>query len=196
MKVGFPTAAKTIMVLAFATGGFAFTARVATAQSQQPRNQTQTQTQEGLPTTQKRILSKLGPEDVFGTPPDESRRNGSGGSRQRRLGPTPTPEASPGQTAKSIAAPPMRPSPTPNPSGQTSSVAPTTDNPSTEPNRSTSPPTLNNEVPSALSSDDSAARLASKWAAPMLIFLALLVSAALIFTLTKLVEKIREGSSG
>ena len=39
-------------------------------------------------------------------------------------------------------------------------------------------------------------KIDSKWATPILIFMALIVSGALIFTLTKLFEKIREGSSG
>lgn len=189
MKVGFPTVAKTILALALAIGGLALTARNVIAQSQPPRNQTQTQ--EGLPTTQKRILSKLGPEDVFGTPPDESRKNGGGSRQQRKLVPTPTPlQASTKDNIKSVAAPPMR-------SNQPtqSSVATPTANPTAEPNRTASAPVVNNEVqPSLGSTDDSAAKIASKWAAPMLIVLALIVSGALIFTLTKLVEKIRESS--
>jgi hypothetical protein len=49
---------------------------------------------------------------------------------------------------------------------------------------------------SPLSQEDDSDKIASKWAAPTLMFLAAIVSLALIFTLTKLVEKIREGSSG
>jgi hypothetical protein len=47
-----------------------------------------------------------------------------------------------------------------------------------------------------LGEDDSPVKVISRWTAPVLIALALIVSAALIFTLTKLWEKIRESSSG
>jgi hypothetical protein len=49
----------------------------------------------------------------------------------------------------------------------------------------------------SLDQGDSSDKFLPKWAAPIgLIAMALIVSALLIFTLTKLVEKIREGSSG
>jgi hypothetical protein len=49
---------------------------------------------------------------------------------------------------------------------------------------------------SPLSQGDPPDKIASKWAAPILILMALIVSGALIYTLSKLVEKIKEGSSG
>jgi hypothetical protein len=51
-------------------------------------------------------------------------------------------------------------------------------------------------VQSPLGEDDSAVRAISKWRAYALVAMALIVSAALIFTLTKLWEKIRESSAG
>jgi hypothetical protein len=47
-----------------------------------------------------------------------------------------------------------------------------------------------------LGQEDSSVKVISRWTAPVLIAMALIVSAALIFTLTKLFEKIRESSSG
>jgi hypothetical protein len=49
---------------------------------------------------------------------------------------------------------------------------------------------------SPLNQENSPGKIDSQWAAPILILMALIVSGALIFTLNKLFEKIREGSSG
>jgi len=188
MRVGFLSLSLILVVFASAPGGLAFTTPVAVVQSQQPRNQTQSQ--QGLSPNQKQNLTRIGPEDVFGPTGDESRRQSSTTRATRKPAPTPALSSSP----------PPRQSATPvrEPSTQQQSSAAAAQ-PSAAPVSSPTiaAPTLAvGAQQSALNQDDSPGKIPTKWAAPILIAMALIVSAALIFTLTKLVEKIREGSSG
>jgi hypothetical protein len=188
MRVGFVSLALIIMVFASAPGGLASPTRIAFVQSQQPRNQTQTP-EGGLPPEKKKSISKFGPEDFFGAQGGEdSRRNGAGARQPRNTRPTPTPASAPPprQPATSAKAPVTQPSVTPS-----------------QPSMATPSPTINAAAAldtgapqSPLSQGNPSDKIASKWAAPILIGLALFVSGALIWTLTKLFEKIREGSSG
>lgn len=185
MKVGFLSLALIVVAFAGAPGGLASATRIAFAQSQQPRNQAQSQ--EGLPAEKKSVLTRYGPEDVFGVSGEDA-RNRAAGRQQRK--PLPTPE---------------RPSPPPQKQSATSAVAPSPQ-PSATPVQSSTPdpsPTaaagpLENGLQSPpLGQVGSSDKITFKWAMPIsLIALALIVLLALTFTLTKLVEKIREGSSG
>jgi hypothetical protein len=183
MRVGFLSLALIVVAFAGAPGSPTSATRTAFAQPQQPRNQAQSQ--EGLPPDKKKTLSSFGPEDVFGVPEEDPRKSG----RQTRK-PQPTP---------ALQSPPPQRQPV-------TSAAPPAAQPSASPVQSSSPepsPTvaaaaLENGIQSpSLGQGDSSDKILPKWAAPIgLIFMALIVSALLIFTLTKLVEKIREGSSG
>lgn len=184
MRVGFLSLALIVVAFAGAPGSPASATGIAFAQSQQPRNQAQPQ--EGLPPDKKKTLSGFGPEDVLG-PYVEDPRNRQPGRPQRKPQPTPTLQSPPAQrpTATSAAAPPAQPSATP---AQSSTA---------EPSPTVAAATIDMGTQPSLTQGDSSDKLIPKWAAPIgLILLALLVSVALIFTLTKLVEKIREGSSG
>jgi hypothetical protein len=132
----------------------------------------------------------MGPEDIFGQPVDDSRKGGAAiGKQKNKPAPTPAPQsASPQrQSAASTKETPSQPQPS------ATSAQPAT----APPSPTIAAPTLATGVQrSPLSQEDSSDKLGSKWAAPALITMALFVSGALIFTLTKLVEKIREGSSG
>jgi hypothetical protein len=182
MRAGFLTLALIIAVFASATP-------TVLVNAQQPRNQSQSQG--GLSQEKKRELSRMGPEDLFGPSGDDSRRGAAQGSQngRRRGTPTPTPSAaSPRQDVTSAAtqSPATQP---PASSSQQPSVA--------TPSATIPAPTLAAGIQqSPLNQEDSPGKIDSKWAAPILIVMALIVSAALIFTLTKLFEKIREGSSG
>jgi hypothetical protein len=180
MRIGFLKLALIIVVSASLTP-------IAFVKAQQPRNQAQSQ--EGLSEQKKKALSRFSPEDIFGAG-DDSRSRGTGtGSRQQRRGsPTPTPSSSSTrQTAQPTVAQP------PAPQASTPSVQPTAAAPS---------PTIPAATLSAgaqqssLSQGDSSDKIDSKWASPVLIAMALAVTLALVYTLTKLVEKIKEGSSG
>jgi hypothetical protein len=176
------------LTLAFITAVFASATPIVLVNAQQPRNQSQSQG--GLSQEKKRELSRMGPEDLFGTTGDDSRRGAAQGSQngRRRGTPTPTPSAaSQRQEATSAATQPTATQP-PASSSQQPSVA--------TPSATIPAPTLAAGIQPPLSQEDSPGKIDSKWAAPILIVMALIVSAALIFTLTKLFEKIREGSSG
>jgi hypothetical protein len=184
MKVGFLSLALIVVAFAVAPGNLASPTRIAFAQSQQPRNQTQTP--EGLLPDQKKKITGYGPEDVFGVSGEDSRRQA--GKPQRKPQPTPALPSTPPQrqSATSAGAPSAQPSATPVQSS-TPDPSPTAAGGAIE-NGIQSPP---------LGQVGSADRIAPRWAMPTgLIALALIVLAALTFTLTKLVEKIREGSSG
>jgi hypothetical protein len=185
MRVGFLSLALIVVAFAGAPGSPASATWTAFAQSQQPRNQAQSQ--EGLPPDKKKTLSGFGPEDVFGVP-DEDPRNRQAGRQTRKPQPTPA-----------LQSPPPQRQPAPSP------VAPSAQ-PSASPVQSSSPepsptvaaaPIENGLQSSSLGQGDSSDKMFPKWVAPIgLIAMALIVSVLLIFTLTKLVEKIREGSSG
>jgi len=178
MRVGFLSLAFIIVVFASAHGG------LAAVQSQQPRNQPQSQ--QGLPPKQKQDLTRMGPEDLFPVSGEDSRNRGTS-SRQRRPQPTPAAPAAPPQRQPSPSAAAQPPATQPSPTVQPPVAA-----------SPTIPAVAGSDSggQSPLSQEDSSDKIPSKWAAPILILMALIVSAALIFTLTKLVEKIREGSSG
>jgi hypothetical protein len=180
-----------LIVVAFtgAPGNLASATRIAFAQSQQPRNQTQAT--EGLPPEKKANLSRMGPEEIFGVSGDDSRNRATGGAagrQQRKPQPTPAPPATAPQrpSATSAGAPSAQPSATPVPS------------PTAEASPTAAAGAIENGLQSpSLGQVGSSDRIFPKWATPVgLITLALFVLAALTFTLTKLVEKIREGSSG
>lgn len=183
MRVGYLSLALIIVVFTCAPGGLASATGIALVQSQQPRNQTQPQ--EGLPPEKKKILSSMGPEDVFDVS-GEDPRNRATTRQSRGQRPTTLPSPSPQrQPATSTATP----SATPAPASSQSSIA-------------TPSPTIaagalaGGAQQSLLGQEGPSDKIAPRWAAPTLIALALIVSVALYFTLTKLVEKIREGSSG
>jgi len=188
MRVGFLSLLLILVVFGSAPGGFAFTTPVAVVQSQQPRNQTQSQ--QGLSPNQKQNLTRIGPEDVFGPTGDDSRRQSSSTTRQPRR-PAPTPALPSSPPPRQSATPVREPSTQPQSSAASAqpSAAPVS-------SPTIAAPTLAVGAQSALNQDDSPGKIPTKWAAPILIAMALIVSLALIFTLTKLVEKIKEGSSG
>jgi hypothetical protein len=188
MKVGILSLALIVVAFAGAPGNLASATRIAFAQSQQPRNQTQPQ--EGLPPEKKTSLSRMGPEEVFGVTGDDSRRatGSAAGSKQRKPLPTPAlPSTAPQRPpATSAGAPSARPSATP------------VQSPTAEPSPTAVAGAVDNGLQSPpLGQVGSSDKIFPKWATPVsLIALALVVLLALTFTLTKLVEKIREGSSG
>jgi hypothetical protein len=176
-----------LVVVAFASapGNLASATRIAFAQSQQPRNQTQPQ--EGLPPDKKSALSRMGPEEVFGVPVEDSRNRAT--DRQQRKPPATSALQSP---------PPQRPP-------VTSAGAPAA-KPSTPPVQSSTPEPSPTAVAGALENGlqspplgqvGSSDKILPKWVTPTgLIAMALILLALLTFTLVKLFEKIREGSSG
>jgi len=184
MKVGILSLALIVVAFAGAPGNLASATRISFAQSQQPRNQTQSQ--DGLSPDQKKKISGYDPADVFGVTGEDPRRQ----TGKQRGKPQPTP--SPLSTA------PQRPPAT---SAAASSVQPAA-TPVQSPTAEPSPTAVAGAVENGLQSQPlgqvgSSDRLFPKWATPVsLIGLALVVLVALTFTLTKLVEKIREGSNG
>jgi hypothetical protein len=188
MKVGILSLALIVVAFAGAHGNIASATRIAFAQSQQPRNQTQSQ--EGLSPEKKANLSRMGPEEIFGVSGDDSRRaTGSAAGRQpRKPLPTPTPPSTALQRppATSAGAPSAQPSATP------------VQSPTAEPSPTAVAGPVENGLQSpSLGQVGSSDRIFPKWVTPVgLIGLALATLVALTFTLTKLVEKIREGSSG
>jgi hypothetical protein len=178
-----------LVVVAFAgaPGNLTSATRIAFAQSQQPRNQTQPQ--EGLPPDKKTQLSRMGPEEIFGvTGEGDSRNRPTGKQQQRKQQPTaplpsPPPQRRPVTSAGAPSAQPTAPpvqSSTPAPSPTAVAGA------------------LENGLQSTtLGQVGSSDKILPKWATPtLLITTALALLGALFFTLIKLFEKIREGSSG
>jgi hypothetical protein len=187
MKVGILSLALIVVAFAGAPGNLTSATRISFAQSQQPRNQTQSQ--EGLSPDQKKKISGYDPAEIFGvTGEDPSRAKGSAAGKQRKPQPTPVPSSTAPQRppATSAGAPSVQPSATPVPS------------PTAEPSPTAAAGAVENGLQSPpLGQVGSSDRSAPRWAMPVsLIGLALAVLAALTWTLTKLVEKIREGSSG
>ena len=164
-----------------------------------PLVKAQQRNQEGLSERNKRELSKMGPEDLFELNGDDSRNRGTSSRREQRgersARPTPTPSSSQSQAPISAAtqppaaqppaaqspAPSVQQSPAPTPNSTVSAAAAGIDPGASQ---------------SSLGQENSSAKIDSKWAAPVLMLMALVVSGALIFTLNKLFQKIREGSSG
>src|SRR5262245_24855123 len=111
MRVGFLLSALIVVAFAGAPGSPASATRTTFAQSQQPR--TQAQSQEGLPPDKKKTLSNFGPDDVFGVPEEDPRKQS--GKQGRKPQPTPALQSSPSQRppATSPAAPSAQPSASP-----------------------------------------------------------------------------------
>jgi len=173
-----------IVAFASAPGGFASATRIAFAQSQQPRNQTQPQ-EGGLPPEKRKALTGYGPEDVFGVTGDDPRNRAT--PRPRNLRPTPTPVSSPPQRQPVTSPGALSTQPSVSPSQSTA----------VEPSPTAPAAALESGLQqSPLGQGSTSDRISPRWAALGLIAAALFVSAALIFILTKLVEKIREGSTG
>jgi hypothetical protein len=184
MRVGFLSLALIVVAFAGAPGSPASATRTAFAQSQQPRNQAQSQ--EGLPPDKKKTLSGFGPEDVFGVP-EEDPRNRQPGKQTRKPQPTPALQSPPPQRQPAASAVP--------PSAQPSASPVQSSTPEPSPTVAAAP--LENGLQSPSLGQGASDKIFPKWVPPIgLILMALIVSALLIFTLTKLVEKIREGSSG
>jgi len=194
MKVGFLSRTLMISLFVAALAGFAqqaFAMQITFVQT--PQNRNQTQTQEGLPPEKKKSLSRYGPEDVFpGASEQEVNRNRE--SQPRRTPQTsPASRPAPKQSATPIAPPSATPSATP-------SVTPSALPPQLD--VATPSPTIiiaaldNQGRQSPLAQLASFIPFSSKWTVPVLSGLAVVVSAALIYVLTKLREKIRVGSSG
>ncbi|MGE0126955.1 MAG: hypothetical protein AB7U82_02530 [Blastocatellales bacterium] len=151
---------------------------------QTPQNRNQTQNQRGLPPEKKKSLSRYGPEDVFpGVNQQEESRGRNSGQRQRsRRASTSRPASAPRQSPTPAATPVLTPS--------SASSQPATAKPS---------PTLmavlgNQFQQAAPARQSSSTQSASPWTVPVLSGLALIVSIALIYVLTRLIEKIREDS--
>jgi hypothetical protein len=185
MKVGFLSLALVIVAFAGAPGNLTSATRIAFAQSQQPRNQTQPQ--EGLPPDKKTALSRMGPEEIFGVSGEDSRNRAAGKQQRKPLPTAPLPSAPPQrQPVTSAVAPSAQPTATP---VQSSTPAP-------------SPTTVAGALENGLQSPPlgqvgSTDKILPKWVTPTsLIAMALILLALLTFTLIKLFEKIREGSSG
>ena len=185
MKVGILSLALIVVAFAGAPGNLASATRISFDQSQQPRNQTQSQ--EGLSPDQKKKISGYDPADVFGVagqdPPRQTGKQQKGKPQPTPAPPSPAPQR---QSATTAEAPSAQPSATP------------VQSPTAEPSPTAVAGALENGLQSPpLGQVGSSDKTFPKWATPViLIGLALAVLAALTFTLTKLVEKIREGSSG
>jgi len=163
-------------------GQQAVVAQITFVQTPQNRNQpqSQNQNQRGLPPEQKKSLSRYGPEDVFpsANEQEESRRRNTG-SRQRSQ-----------RASASRPSPAPRQSPTPATATSPAAAQPAAAKPSP-----TMVAALGNQLQQAPPAQQSAsANAASQWAVPVLSGLALIVTIALIYVLTKLVGKIREDS--
>ena len=187
MKVGFLSLALVVVAFAVAPGNLASATRIAFAQSQQPRNQTQTQ--DGLPPDKKTALSRMGPEEIFGVTGEDSRNRTTTKQQQQHKQQLTAPLPSP---------PPQRPPVT--------STAASSARPSATPVQSSTPEPSPTAVAGPLESGlqspplgqvGSSDKILPKWMTPTsLIAMALFLLALLTFTLIKLFEKIREGSSG
>jgi hypothetical protein len=167
-----------VAVFSSALGYQALARQITFVQGNQPRNQGQNQ--QGLSPEKKKSLSKYGPEDAFpNTEGQENSRRQNSRPAQRsqtasssRPAPTPAPSATPvAMPSLTLATPPpASPSPTANAAAASG--------------RSQQPPPI---------SQAAAIQSADEWTVPVLSGLALVVSVALIYVLTKLREKIREG---
>jgi hypothetical protein len=184
MRVKLLSLALITVVFAIAISGLESTTYGAFIQGQQPG-------QGGLRPEDKKKISTIDPGQVFGMP-DENNRRSPNARPGGRPAPTPTPQSSRSQRSSSAVATGTLAEPSPQ-SSQSSPAALT----AAAPSPTITAESVGNAVQQpSFGEDDTSDNIPSKWAAPVLISLALIVSVALIFTLTKLVEKIREGSSG
>jgi hypothetical protein len=194
MRFGFLSLALIIMVFACAPGGLESATRTAFAQSQQPRSQSQPP--EGLPADKKKALSKFAPEDVFNMSEKENNPGDRGirGSQRKPTSTLPS-TSSPPQRAPATSAPaPPKTSSTATSSTATSSAAPLQSAVET-PSPAIGAVASDSGIQPSLGQVDSTDKVI-RWPVYGLMALALIVLAALIFTLTKLWEKIRETSVG
>src|SRR5262245_11343918 len=139
-------------------------------------NQTQEQTQQGLPPDKKRSLSRYGPEDIF---PEQG---GVEQSRPRRVS-----RPAPASTLSKLS-----PAPQPLPSTNRTPTAISPPQPAAVPSPTIIFAALDNQGrQTAIASQAPSVRVVPRWTAPILSALALLVSAALIFVLNKLMRHIK-----
>jgi len=164
---------------------------------QAPQGRNQTQNQQGLPPEKKRSLSKVGPEDVFpgANEQEENRPRQSRPQLRSQTAPASRPASIPKQSVTLVATPSVTPAQpavaTPSPTMTPAQLAVATPSPAIF------VAALDNQGhQSPLVQQSIFARVGSKLTVPVLSALALVVSAALIYVLTKLREKLREGSSG
>ena len=185
MKVGFLSLALVVVAFAGAPGNLTSATRIAFAQSQQPRNQTQAQ--EGLPPDKKTALTRMGPEEIFGVTGEDSRNRATGKQQRKPQLTTPLPSPPPQRPpATSTGAPSARPSATP---VQSSTLEPSP--------TAVAGPLENGLQSPPLGQVGSSDKILPKWMTPTsLITMALILLALLVFTFIKLIEKIREVSSG
>jgi len=175
MRVGFLSAILIIFVTLDGSTQRASAMQITSVQLSE--NQTQEQTQQGLPPDKKRSLSRYGPEDIF---PEQG---GVDQSRPRRAS-RPAPAS---KLSKLSPAPQQLPS---------TNVTPTAISPP-QPAAAVPSPTIifaaldNQGRQTAIASQAPSVRVVPKWTAPILSALALLVSAALIFVLNKLMRHIK-----
>jgi hypothetical protein len=208
----------TILISTFAVLAGAGLAQPSTAAQisfvQSAQSRSQPPPQQGLPPEKKKSLSKYGPEDVF--PGANEQEDNRGRATQSKANSTP---AARPQSAfrRSSAGARSAVSPSTSPSGAssvTSMPAPasapapsavTSQSPATAASRSTAvapSPTIvvaaSGDRPGQTIAPRQSSMLpfAAKWNAPILSIMALVVSAALVYVLAKLREKIREGSAG
>lgn len=193
MKIRFLSLALIVSFLAVAAlAGFgqqAVMAQITFVQTPN-RNQTQNQTQNqrGLSPEKKRSLSRYGPEDVFpsANEQEESRRQNSRTRQRSQTAPASRPAPTPRQSSTPAATPAALP---------VATLSPEPTQPATAKPSPTMIAAFGNQVqqlPAAPQS--SSTQPAPPWTVPVLAGLALIVSIALIYVLTKLIEKIREDS--
>ena len=189
MRFGFLSLALIIVVFACAPGGLESATRTAFARSQQPSNQTQPT--EGLPAEKKKALSKLDPADVFQMTEKENNPGdrGTRGTQRRPASTSPSASSTP-QRAPATSAP----APPATSSTATSSAAPLQTAVET-PSPAIGAVASDSVIQPSLGQVDSTVKTI-RWPVYGLMALALIVLAFLIFTLTKLWEKIRETSVG
>jgi hypothetical protein len=147
----------------------------------EPANLSQGRNQQSLPPEKQKSLATYGPEDVFPAQPDE--RNAQ--KRNKRAAARST------SAAKTRVKPVAIIVPTPTPPAQiTNATVDPSPSPSPSPSTSATPAI----AAANLIQEDTSQRSNTLMSLQNLLFLAVLVSSALIFVLFKLMSKLREGS--
>ncbi len=166
------------IVVANATNSQVSARQITFVQGDQSRGQEQNRG--GLPPEKKKSLTQYGPEDIFpGVAEQEENRGQSTRRSQRSQSPSSRPSTSTTQPALPVA--------TPSPAVVLTSAA--------KPSPTIAVATLTSSGQQfTLPRQPSPAHSPTDWAIPVLSVLALIVSAALVYVLMKLREKIREGS--
>src|SRR5262249_15929663 len=178
MRIGFHSLSLIIFAALVGIAQPAFAMRITIVQV--PQNRDQTETQQGLTPEEKRSLTRYGPEDVF----SEQEMNDARQSRSRRRSPSAlasNPSPAPKQSATPIATPSVTPTPQP----KATTPSPTIDVAALD----------NSGPPLPLAQQTPSIRIVSKWTVPVLSGLALVVFAALIYVLGKLMSLLRISSS-